>query len=50
MSGPTLYVALAAFGVVAGVASGLLGVGGGPLGSAGHPGVVWGRNAHKNGV
>ena len=31
MSGPTLYVALAAFGVVAGVASGLLGVGGGTL-------------------
>ena len=31
MSGPTLYVALVAFGVVAGVASGLLGVGGGTL-------------------
>ena len=31
MSVPTLYVALAAFGVVAGVASGLLGVGGGTL-------------------
>lgn len=31
MSGPTLYLALAAFGVVAGVASGLLGVGGGTL-------------------
>ena len=29
MSGPTLYVALVGFGVVAGVASGLLGVGGG---------------------
>ena len=31
MSGPTLYLALVAFGVVAGVASGLLGVGGGTL-------------------
>jgi uncharacterized membrane protein YfcA len=31
MSGPTLYVALVAFGVVAGVGSGLLGVGGGTL-------------------
>jgi uncharacterized membrane protein YfcA len=31
MSGPGLYVALAAFGVLAGVASGLLGVGGGTL-------------------
>ena len=31
MSGPTLYVALAAFGVAVGVASGLLGVGGGTL-------------------
>jgi hypothetical protein len=31
MSGPTLYVALVLFGVVAGVASGLLGVGGGTL-------------------
>ena len=31
MTGPTLYVALAAFGVVVGVASGLLGVGGGTL-------------------
>ncbi|HZQ81712.1 MAG TPA: TSUP family transporter [Gaiellaceae bacterium] len=31
MSGVTLYVALVAFGVVAGVASGLLGVGGGTL-------------------
>ena len=31
MSGPTLYVALAAFGVIVGVASGLLGVGGGTL-------------------
>jgi hypothetical protein len=31
MSGPTLYVALAAFGVLVGVASGLLGVGGGTL-------------------
>jgi uncharacterized protein len=31
MSGPTLYVALVAFGVVVGVASGLLGVGGGTL-------------------
>ena len=31
MSGSTLYVALVAFGVVAGVASGLLGVGGGTL-------------------
>jgi uncharacterized membrane protein YfcA len=31
MNGPTLYVALAAFGVVVGVASGLLGVGGGTL-------------------
>ncbi len=31
MSGPTLYVALVCFGVVAGVASGLLGVGGGTL-------------------
>ena len=29
MSGPTLFAALVAFGVVAGVASGLLGVGGG---------------------
>jgi uncharacterized protein len=31
MSGPTLYIALVAFGVVVGVASGLLGVGGGTL-------------------
>ena len=31
MTGPTLYVALAAFGVFVGVASGLLGVGGGTL-------------------
>ncbi|HZP73884.1 MAG TPA: TSUP family transporter [Gaiellaceae bacterium] len=31
MSGTTLYVALVAFGVLAGVASGLLGVGGGTL-------------------
>jgi uncharacterized protein len=31
MSGPTLYVALVAFGVAVGVASGLLGVGGGTL-------------------
>jgi uncharacterized membrane protein YfcA len=31
MSGPTLYVALVAFGVGVGVASGLLGVGGGIL-------------------
>ncbi len=31
MTGTTLYVALAAFGVLAGVASGLLGVGGGTL-------------------
>ena len=31
MSGVTLYVALVAFGVLAGVASGLLGVGGGTL-------------------
>jgi uncharacterized membrane protein YfcA len=31
VSGPTLYLALAAFGVVVGVASGLLGVGGGTL-------------------
>ncbi len=31
MNGPTLYIALAAFGVLAGVASGLLGVGGGTL-------------------
>jgi uncharacterized membrane protein YfcA len=31
VSGPTLYVALAAFGVLVGVASGLLGVGGGTL-------------------
>lgn len=31
MSGPELYVALAAFGVAVGVASGLLGVGGGTL-------------------
>lgn len=31
MSGPALYVALAAFGVGVGVASGLLGVGGGTL-------------------
>jgi len=31
VSGPTLYVALVAFGVLAGVASGLLGVGGGTL-------------------
>jgi hypothetical protein len=31
MSGPTLYVALVAFGVLVGVASGLLGVGGGTL-------------------
>jgi uncharacterized protein len=31
MNGPGLYVALAAFGVLAGVASGLLGVGGGTL-------------------
>lgn len=31
MTGPTLYVALVAFGVVVGVTSGLLGVGGGTL-------------------
>ena len=31
MTGPTLYVALTAFGVLAGIASGLLGVGGGTL-------------------
>jgi uncharacterized protein len=31
MSGPTLYVALVAFGVLVGVMSGLLGVGGGTL-------------------
>src|SRR5262245_14364778 len=31
MSGPTLYLALVAFGVGVGVASGLLGVGGGTL-------------------
>jgi hypothetical protein len=31
LSGPTLYVSLVLFGVVAGVASGLLGVGGGTL-------------------
>ena len=31
MSGPTLYIVLVAFGVVVGVASGLLGVGGGTL-------------------
>jgi uncharacterized protein len=31
VTGPTLYVALVAFGVVVGVASGLLGVGGGTL-------------------
>jgi uncharacterized protein len=31
MSGPTLYVALVAFGAVVGVTSGLLGVGGGTL-------------------
>jgi len=31
MSGPTLYVVLVVFGVVVGVASGLLGVGGGTL-------------------
>jgi uncharacterized protein len=31
VSGPTLYVALAAFGVAVGVSSGLLGVGGGTL-------------------
>jgi uncharacterized membrane protein YfcA len=31
VSGPALYAALAGFGVVAGVASGLLGVGGGTL-------------------
>jgi len=31
VSGPTLYIALVAFGVVAGIASGLLGVGGGTL-------------------
>jgi len=31
VSGPTLYVALVAFGLLAGVASGLLGVGGGTL-------------------
>jgi uncharacterized membrane protein YfcA len=31
VSGPTLYVALVAFGVLAGIASGLLGVGGGTL-------------------
>ena len=31
MSGPGLYVALVAFGVLAGIASGLLGVGGGTL-------------------
>jgi uncharacterized membrane protein YfcA len=31
LSGPTLYVALVLFGVLAGIASGLLGVGGGTL-------------------
>lgn len=31
MSGPTLFVVLVAFGVVVGIASGLLGVGGGTL-------------------
>jgi len=31
VSGPVLYLALAAFGVLAGIASGLLGVGGGTL-------------------
>ena len=31
MTGPTLYLALVGFGVVVGVASGLLGVGGGTL-------------------
>ncbi len=31
MTGPTLYVALVAFGVLVGVTSGLLGVGGGTL-------------------
>ena len=31
MSGPTLYVVLVAFGVVVGITSGLLGVGGGTL-------------------
>jgi hypothetical protein len=31
MSGPTLYVALVVFGLLTGVASGLLGVGGGTL-------------------
>jgi uncharacterized membrane protein YfcA len=31
MTGPTLYLALVSFGVVVGVASGLLGVGGGTL-------------------
>jgi uncharacterized membrane protein YfcA len=31
VNGPTLYAALIAFGVVAGIASGLLGVGGGTL-------------------
>jgi len=31
MTGPTLYVSLVAFGVVVGVTSGLLGVGGGTL-------------------
>jgi uncharacterized protein len=31
VSGPTLYVVLVAFGVVVGIASGLLGVGGGTL-------------------
>ena len=31
MSGPTLYIVLVAFGVVVGVASGLLGVGGGTI-------------------
>ena len=31
MTGPTLYVGLVAFGVLVGVASGLLGVGGGTL-------------------